>query len=147
MGYTHYFYREENLDSKLFDLASKDCQKVCNISDVEIQLEYNTPELPVFTKDMVRFNGVGDNGNETFVIERLFKSSYPQKNDKGQLFAFCKTACKPYDNLVTACLVIFKHYFGESITVSSDGELADWKSGMSECQKVLGYGLGFKLED
>lgn len=147
MGYTHYFYRDENLDHKLFDLASKDCQKVCHGSDVKIQLEFDKPNLPVFTEDQIRFNGVGDDGNETLVIDQHYKPGFPQTNDTGQLFKFCKTACKPYDRLVTACLVIFKHYFGDSFIVSSDGDIADWKDGMDDCQKVLGYGNGFKLTE
>jgi len=146
MGYTHYWDRKEKLDPNLFGQASKDCQKVCNNSQVEIQFEYNEPNPPVFTRDSVRFNGIGSDGHETFAVARHYKHSYPQKDEQGRLFTFCKTACKPYDRLVTACLVIFKHHFGDAISISSDGEMSDWKDGMKECQDVLGYGNDFTLD-
>lgn len=36
-------------------------------------------------------------------------------------FQFCKTARKPYDTAVTACLLLAKHHFGSAIEITSDG--------------------------
>ena len=120
MGYTHYWYQNENLDADLFKKASADCEKVC--VGASIQFEYDDSKPPIFNAEQIRFNGIEDDGHETFHITRDFESSYPQTNNKGQFFSFCKTACKPYDKLVTACLVVLNHYFGEAISISSDCE-------------------------
>ena len=145
MGYTHYWYQDENLDGDLFAKASADCEKVC--AGASIQFEYDIDKPPVFNADEIRFNGIGENGHETFSINRDFKSSYPQTNSKRQFFSFCKTAFKPYDQLVTACLVVLKHHFGDAISISSDGERQDWQKGVDLCQEALGYGADFELRE
>ncbi len=87
----------------------------------------------------------GSCAHETFRIEQHRK---PQKwgtpGDDGW-FAFCKTAYKPYDILVTACLIIVRQHFPEIFSVSSDGEQRDWEDAMRLCQHVLGYGDTFVL--
>ena len=45
-------------------------------------------------------------------------------------FDFTKTAYKPYDMVVTASLLLLKKELGEGVEITSDGELADWKSGV-----------------
>lgn len=145
MGYTHYWYQDEKLDADLFDKASKDCQKVCHHGDdVHIQLEYDQPNLPIFSENQIRFNGVGEDGHETFSISKDSESR--ASNDRGQQFDFCKTAYKPYDKYVTACLVILKHHLGDAISVSSDGDLGDWTDGIALVEKVLDYGKDFKFD-
>jgi hypothetical protein len=72
---------------------------------------------------------------------------YNDKKEVGLYFEFCKTAYKPYDLTVIICLIIAKHYLKEQIIVSSDGTLDNWKDGMLLCQKILGYGLDFRLRD
>lgn len=64
-------------------------------------------------------------GHETCVLTRkIHKDSY--KDDSGAVFGFCKTARKPYDLMVTACLILYKQYF-PYVEVSSDGDNEDWK--------------------
>lgn len=62
-------------------------------------------------------------------------------------FDFCKTARKPYDAAVCACLVAFRHHFGGAFAVSSDGDDYDagWVAARTACQAVLGYGDDFSL--
>jgi len=69
------------------------------------------------------------------------------KNEVGKYFQFTKTAYKPYDLAVTACLVIAKHHLGEQITIHSDGEMDNWHEAINLCHHFLGYGRGFYLDD
>ena len=63
-----------------------------------------------------------------------------------QGFNFCKTEHKPYDIAVTSLLIIAKHYLGDIIKVSSDGDIVDWEEAMDLLQKAYGYGEEFNLE-
>lgn len=73
-----------------------------------IQFESDLPGKPVCTSAVVRFNGVGDYGHETFCI------------DMGERWDFCKTNHKPYDVVVVAVLMVMAKYH-EGFTWSSDG--------------------------
>jgi len=75
------------------------------------------------------------------------KPVYNDKEEVGLYFDCCKTAYKVYDLAVIICLIIAKHHLKEEIIVSSDGSLDNWQDGMLICQKILGYGLDFKLRD
>jgi hypothetical protein len=86
----------------------------------------------------------GDCSHETFLIEQCFTIE-PWHTPGKDFFACCKTAYKPYDILVTACLIIATHYFGDEIRVASDGESRDWEDARRLCQHVLGYGAEFQL--
>ncbi len=142
VGYTHYFYRPEKLDQSKFNQAVADCQALCKAINAPICYEYDLPNKPAaFLPTKVWFNGIGEDGHETFVIEQSFTTSkYDSKNEKEQYFSCCKTARKPYDIAVVACLIIFKHYFGDDFSVSSDGRKVNWKEGLEAVQKHLGYG-------
>lgn len=68
---------------------------------------------------------LNDLGHETFFLTR---KAWKQENHRAQdnaLFAFCKTARKPYDLMVQACLILYKHYF-PCVTISSDGNMDEW---------------------
>ncbi len=89
----------------------------------------------------------GDCSHETFRIERDWKPQAWQKDwRKDGIFSCCKTAYKPYDILVTACLIALKHSFPHVFTVTSDGTSHDWEDARRLCQHVLGYGAAFVLD-
>lgn len=138
MGYTHYWYRPETLEKEKFAKAAADCKKVAAWLKIPVQVESDEPEEPVFSESLIRFNGVNEDGHDTFVIPQVFFPSFRQEKD-GKLFAFCKTARKPYDTLVTACLTILKHYF-DDIDVKSDGYAPEWEEGVNAVCHCLGYG-------
>lgn len=74
----------------------------------------------------------------------------PVKNNPksvGKHFNFTKTAYKPYDLAVNVALIIAKHHLGDQIIVSSDGKQQHWVEGMFICQKILGYGKDFKINE
>jgi hypothetical protein len=88
------------------------------------------------------------NGNcsyQTFNLPRIFpvRDALFQTEDD-MWFDCCKTAFRPYDISVTACLVIAKHYLGDDIRVSTDGEDAHWFDGKMLCQSELGYGMDIR---
>jgi hypothetical protein len=89
----------------------------------------------------------GDCSHETAYMPRVFEPSEWNKPDKGLYFAFCKTAFKPYDLAVTAFLIVCKHHLGKKINISSDGEDKDWFDAKMLCDKLLGYGLGYGIDD
>jgi len=68
--------------------------------------------------------------HETFSIEREVE---PKKemgiDNKNTTFGFCKTARKPYDVMVTACLILYKYHFEKLVQISSDGDPEEWDTG------------------
>jgi len=80
------------------------------------------------TKDFNRLNG----SHETFMFDRVTTSDHstarhPIKKTTKFYFECCKTARKPYDLMVCACLIIMKYHLQRDITVRSDGEADDWE--------------------
>ena len=135
MGYTHYWRFQGTPDKKKMDAGIAACNKVVGKAKVPLANGFGEGE-PELRKGKCCFNGRGpDDDHETFMVET---------GDTG--FQFCKTAFKPYDPVVVACLIALKHTLGGSVTVSSDGRQEDWAEGMELCQEVLGYGGDFKLE-
>ena len=51
-----------------------------------------------------------------------------------------------WDRPLEIPLIVAKHYLGDQISVSSDGEEAQWFDGQMLCQTVLDYGMGYTLE-
>ena len=58
-------------------------------------------------------------------------------NFEGNEFFFCKTAQKPYDVVVVACLAVLKHRMKDLIVISSDGDSADWWLGVAMARRIL----------
>ena len=152
MGYTHYFYMEPELDAVKFGAFASDCGRIVKAAQgagMELMSWDGEGGVPEITDDKVSFNGFGDESHESFVVKRVSSKStpYSSSDDKGRVFHFCKTAMKPYDEAVTACLVSLKHHFGDAVAVHSDGDNEDWELGRKLCQEVCGYGKDFKLDD
>lgn len=103
MGYTHYyeFTKTEFSQDELQAIR----QIVKNYSDI-IQFEYNTKKPAAVRKNEIRFNGIGDDAHETFMV-------CPNEDD------FCKTNHKPYDMPICECLLVLKH-FNPDAKIDSD---------------------------
>ncbi len=146
MGYTHYYYIKPTLDKKKFKAFAKDVQKLIENADVPLAFECDqTDKKPQIDNEIVRFNGHGNDGHETFMLTR--KTKVIRGLDvKGMAFNFCKTACKPYDKYVTACLVLANWHFDKDIKVSSDGDIADWQEGIELAEKIVGEKINFQLD-
>lgn len=121
MGYTHYFHSKgKNLDQSKFRVLSDQARRIINIANkqgIKIQFEYCDNKPPELTNYAIRFNGIEEDGHETFMITR---------EEFGE---FCKTARKPYDTIVTAILIAAKLIFKNDIDISSDGDNEDWNEG------------------
>lgn len=127
MGYTHYWRGSEStIIETEWDEAIQDCQKIIenNKSDYELDFNGATPENLWFNG-----NPVGDKGYETFVIPCDAKTMFESDLD------FCKTAAKPYDDVVTACLARLAE---AGLSVSSDRNQAEWQDGVDLASLTLG---------
>jgi len=142
MGYTHY-WTPKKVSAKKFKDFSDTCKILHDnlpdksdtaggyhsdgkivIGDGSGHLNLSTDDKPEFSKDIVCFNGVGEDSHETFVIAH-----------KQTDWEFCKTARKPYDLLVCACLLAAIDILDYKIT--SDGDLNDWIPAMKFYNKVI----------
>ena len=196
MGYTHYWYREKEIDTEDFNKITTDFEKLLQtfkVLDIKLADGHGKGE-PTITPDLVCFNGSsscghpknsslvipwpsdnpkfgtspdtqksisgswyagavidqrscnGDCSYETLYFPKTFDTEgYNSQNDRGQYFACCKTAFRPYDLAVTVFLVIAKHYLGDKLTVSSDGEMQHWIDAVKMTENAFGYGSGFKI--
>jgi hypothetical protein len=135
MGYTHYWRVNGKISQDVFEIFAKECEVLANVSGIAIVEGLgDSGTLPEFTENLVSFNGEGSDSHETF---------YFNINSVG--FNFCKTQEKPYDEVVTACLILANYYFN-FVEVSSDGDKQDWAMGIALFKKVFPYreiGIGF----
>jgi len=141
MGYTHYWNRPETLDQKAFDLWVGDVEKIILEGNVPLgDYEGKPGSRPTINRKVVGLNGVGDAAHETFYIDRVMEVPEYQRSEHptGPFFAFCKTARKDYDSVVTASLIALHDRFGETISISSDGEWAEWMPGRALYEKAIG---------
>src|ERR1700744_2912183 len=108
-GYTHYF----TWHGKPNDAALAQC-----VTEMRSVLEARKSILagpegtgsPAIGPMKIEFNGVGADEYEPFV--------FPGGDESN----FCKTAAMPYDEVVTACLLIAHDHFPSSIlSIESDG--------------------------
>ncbi len=126
MGFTRHWDIKNGLDTEKFKEFSQTCRIVCEAWE---QLQISKGNLdsgiagwdgwgePTFIDTEVCFNGRAeeeDLAHETFSIDITSKN-----------YNFCKTARKPYDKQVEACLYLAKYFFGESIRVSSDDSVEE----------------------
>ena len=137
MGYTHYWTTRENaFMPHLWTAAVDDCAEVIALA-IEAGIElagWDGNGAPVANGVEIGFNGKGDEAYESFVVSRQSE----KRAGRDFAFSFCKTARKPYDVAVTACLVVLKRHLGDSFRVSSDGDVSDWTAGLELANRVLG---------
>ena len=112
MGYTHYWTpskkKTKNDTYKLF----------MNYFNCMLDIIPDEIIVGTSTRQHLAFNGKDENSHETIVLNFTGKGEWN----------FCKTACKPYDKLVVACLLLAEE-LGINESWSSDGELPDFEEG------------------
>lgn len=146
MGYTHYWNtvapkREKGNAEKAekqYQKAIRQCQRLIKRHNAELKaidskhpsrLSGYTAHCKVSQYGGLNVNGAGDLKHEDFCMREHFA-----ENHDGD---FCKTARKPYDVAVVACLIILKHYLGDLFQVESDGDANDWTDGLELAKKHL----------
>ena len=168
MGYTHYF-KTTNIEESIWGLIIADCKKLCKYmpryskSSGGYHSEYplyingcRRFTAPQFTKEHIYFNGA-DNDN------RFKKGVETPKGEYGctslhdlshETFSvspnmesgnYCKTARKPYDLMVQACLIVID-YHTDNTAITSDGTNADWEEARTFVKDILGYKSTLKIK-
>jgi hypothetical protein len=172
MGYTHYFDRFELVHEPSAFAAFVEAVKVAfkllpsfSVSSGGYFSEYplrlaggDGSGEPVITSADVCFNGFADGENdlahETLWIPQNYefdegdygKYQRDQFKKERRVFSFCKTARKPYDFAVQITLLLYKHYFGDKVGISSDGELSDWREAIDFVKFTFGFDAGFDAD-
>lgn len=123
MGYTHYF--NLRVTSELAELT----RAIIGLSDVTICGGAGAGE-PEISDNVIYLNGDASKKED-------FDTFSLNNNAEDDLFPFCKTGHRPYDEVVTAILTaaIYLKVSGYN-TISSDGNIHDWKDGISLFKKA-----------
>lgn len=129
MGFSRFWYRKDKeVKQTKFDFFVIDVKTIIAKSGVVICGPQGEGE-PILTPDLISFNGQEADAHETFFFPRKIEDNHHREYDDG-IFFFCKTALKPYDKVVAACLIAAKHWWKDRIKISADGDDASWYYGM-----------------
>jgi hypothetical protein len=96
---------------------------------------------PEVTDELIRFNGIGSNGHETFHLPKTMEPGHPSTGKKYRS-NFCKTARKPYDAVVCAILLSMHKHAPGAWDIASDGDLHDeeWLAGVELFRQATNAG-------
>lgn len=145
MGYSHYFSHKKSINE---DAWKKICEGFRLVVDnlpsrsetagghyndrpVVLQFEDDDSRPIQIDDEVIRFNGVGDMGHQTFFLARTW-------HDGDSPVQFCKTARKPYDHAVCSALIILNHYAPGCNDILSDGNPDEWMSALVHVRDLLG---------
>lgn len=125
-GYTHYFTWNQKPNEAELKACIAEMGQIAEARK-DILAGRDGPESPIILSPTnLDLNGRGGDEHEPFVFP----------GDMG--FNFCKTAYKPYDEVVTACLIVARDHFPPSVLgIDSDGSWADWQEGAKLYSSVL----------
>ena len=152
MGYTHYWRQQRDFtETEWQELTRLTKLITADSRGVLARHPYDDHTLTI-DDESICFNGIGDEGHETFRITKKKRELYDyEKQDSiqdaymyhksgGGAFEFCKTAQKPYDKYVVAVLCALynlsdappqsnrsAHPMSE---ITSDGNTKDWTEGL-----------------
>jgi len=136
MGYTHYWAQQRAYTVAEWNQISATIQAIIAESSVPVTRERDRPnDAPCFDENNILFNGVGDDGHETFSFTREIAPEPDYRKGEGD-FQFCKTASKPYDEIVVACLIAAAEM--GVITWSSAGDDSEHRDGRELFETVTG---------
>ena len=144
MGHSHYLRRQPDLDQTAFARFARACRGIIDAVHTRPELgitlafEKDHPDQsPVANRDLVRFNGQGDLGYETFYVERSVDDAGRRRpDDAGRVASFCKTAKNPYDLAVVACYAAAEAIFGDAVAFTSDGTPEELEPGRQLWREV-----------
>ncbi len=129
MGYTQYMDQIKPAEPEAWQAICDDFRKMMATAllsqPLPIQREDEDGGQPLVDDTYIIFNGIGNNGHETTVLQR-----------DGKGFQFCKMARKPYDRAVTALLILADFHSPNTWLITSDGEPSDWQEGLELARTV-----------
>jgi len=151
MGYTHYYsISPEDVTPQQFAEFGMAVKALIDASDVPVAFECDQPDKqPMIGEGVVRLNGIGEDGHETFIVSALPPecpsadvlalthrdmsmeqqwavhewTDYVEHGNRRR--EFCKTARKGYDEIVGAALIAGRVIFGHAFEFGSDGHFTD----------------------
>jgi len=124
MGYTHYHSHTRDFTDAEWDRLLDAARKIIAVADHDIVLawEFDEPNrAPQLDGDCIRFNGIGDQGCETFLLTKENEDPYE----------FTKTNREPYDVVVVAVLAAADAIAPGALKIGSDGTPDEWKDGIA----------------
>lgn len=147
-GYTHYWSVNRDADREAVKQAGLKMARLVE-AESEILAGWDGEGEPTLDPETgeARFNGRGpDLDHETFVWPpNLDEPQLWRGEDDGTVFTFCKTARKPYDKVVVACLLVAQRELGDAIKISSDASDlfefmgGDVSEGWQKVNSMLGH--------
>ncbi len=141
MGYTHYMYQHTDL-SEGWNAFCEDLGAVIReaaLGDIAIAGPSGSGE-PLVTADRIALNGSAQQAggdHESLEIERR-KGVDSWRAGADDSFTFCKTASKPYDDVVVALYALAQQRWPHGVQVSSDGGPEDWAPGLALAERATG---------
>jgi hypothetical protein len=151
MGYTHYWTFKKPAKGKADETEALYQKAIKDIASIALHWNatciFDSDRLSGYTAHVksnkyggVKINGKKENAHEDFILREHYKENLEGSNGIGGYhnpMHFCKTAQKPYDDVIVASLIVLKHYLGDLIEVSSDGRFEDWENGLQLAKRVL----------
>jgi len=143
LGYCHYWGRPTELPLGEFRSFAVECGTLRRALGVPVLGLFGGVKIggsfgygrPIFREHAIGFNGRPS--CEPLVIYRVFHKPQQPLDKFGLYWDYVKTNEKPYDELVVAVLVSFKHHF-PAAALSSDGGERDWARGIALYQRATG---------
>ena len=117
MGYTHYWRQSRSFTDDEWTRLTKFAKRLFPAAEDQhiIITGWDGSGGPEVGGNYISFNG--NPSHETCKLMRVPTVRYEQEEH----FAFCKTACKPYDIVVVTLLATAKAIAPDAIHISSDG--------------------------
>ena len=111
----------------------------CKAKKIELAFEFDVQKPPEVSNEMIRFNGVADEGHETFILFKKKPKGQDGGDGQGRYFYFCKTARKPYDLAVCLVLLSLANHATKSMKITSDGDWdGDWTDARAAYKELFG---------
>ena len=135
MGYIHYFPQERDFTVNEWSLILEAFQKILDSevgklvafgSDAELVCHDDIP--PLADENEIRFNGIGENRHDNFIVRRVVQQ--PMK------FKFCKTVMKDYDIVVCMLLIAIHDIAPDVLLIGSDGKWDNERDGWIKARRL-----------
>lgn len=135
MGYTHYWTfvpkrGDATKNEKSYQNAIKKCSKVIRSYSKQFG------GLSGYSAHSDTYGGINVNGSER--VGQCESFILREHLNQNEAFNFCKTGRYQYDTVVTACLIILKHYLKDAVSIGSDGYAHEWNDGLILARQLTG---------